>query len=358
MTANQPQPIVIPDGDIVAGSSIVIPLHIVPLVNKPEEQEGGYKIGIVASLTNPVDQAQTTGNVMFEFDTGGQGFWADPYGQLPAPTGNDTISITYDSGIEYIAVPTPLTVAFPEASATLGATVTVGLIKTIVNRQFPIFGKFYGDFGAALQGFRNDGTGDPVLLTVLAQLPAPYNSGFIVDLGTFPGTIPEAASPPRLIVGLTDALRGLFPNQIAMTPAQPYACDPAAAPIATYQEVLITADVTCGTKTGANDVGVVFDTGAPTTVLHPGTNLSADNQPETGEPFALMPTDDPSLAIISVTAGNVSGADLINCAQKPSPIDYPAGYVNTGLIPFFNYPIMFDLANGKIGFPQTTGEQK
>nr|WP_294509575.1 hypothetical protein [uncultured Rhodopila sp.] len=347
MTAVQPSRITIPDSAIQQGS-IVVPLHVLPFTEKSGEP--AHKVGIVVALTTPGDPGQTTGPVLFEFDTGGQGFWAN-YAGLPKPTGSNTIQIKYDSGIEYIAVPTALEVAFPEASAPLSTIATVALIETITPQPFPIFGQFYGDFGAALQP---TGT-SPELLTVLAQLPyAQGTRGFIVDLGTCPPPH-QAGGPARLIVGLTDSLRALFPNRLPMTPAQPYTPSAAATPIPTFGEILLTAGVVPSGDSNpvSQSVGVVFDTGAATTVLHAGEHLSKANLPANNQLFQLIPTAEQSLAIISVNANEETSVNQIQLQTKPSPIAYPDGYVNTGLVPFFNYPIMFDLEHGMICFPST-----
>ena len=368
---------------ITAGSSLSIPLHILPLTginpapptpnvlpgndtaaadvgkNNDGGGSGGYKIGIMLAIAASGGSATPK---MFEFDTGGQGFWVDPTDTLPVPPASEcTITITYTSGMVYQAVPTPATITFAETGspnvAPLSVNAVVGMIGSVAGPQvFPIFKNFWGDFGCALQGFTNQGAANytPSLLTALAQLPAPYNTGFIVDVGPYPGDpAPKEIPPGQLIVGLTDQLRALFPNTVKMTPGIPYDS------IATYLENVINGNLTIVSNSDAaspantaNGIGVVFDTGAPTTVVHFGKEVSFGPQP--GDSLQLVPSADANqYALLAFQVGTESGSNAAGASQK-NVLNLRAGYINTGLNAFFAYPVMFDLQKGLIGFPATS----
>jgi hypothetical protein len=71
-----------------------VPLYIFP------DSEGGYKIGINVSLNN----GQTY--QMYEFDTGGQGFWSaynTSWFKNPVTSGDTVANNSYSSGITYAA---------------------------------------------------------------------------------------------------------------------------------------------------------------------------------------------------------------------------------------------------------------
>lgn len=339
-----PTPLPIPADLIVAGSSAIIPLHAVPIGG------GGYKLGLVVRAQDA--QGNQSNDLLFELDTGGQGFWMAPSGQIPTPALEDcTLQISYTSGIEYQAQPVSLTLSFPEANTPLAATAVVGLVGKVSGKydQFPIFQKLYGDFGASLQAYTQQG--QPQLLTVLAQLPAPYNTGFIVDIGPYPPTADQGVqSPPRVIVGLTDALRQQFPNTVPMTAQPPYISGPAAAPIATFAETLIEAQLSVGGQTVPEPVAVVFDTGAAHTMIHKGNVVTPSYKPLVGDQIALVPSANPSFAVLNFT--NSSPPSVAGWATKGA-LNIAAGYINTGLNPFYSSPVMFDLANGLVRFPAT-----
>ena len=354
-----PRRIAIPSELIVSGQSISIPLHVIQV-----SAAGEHKVGILVQATgaNGVSAVPQ----LYEFDTGGQGFWMHPTGSLPVPPLSQcTLSITYTSGITYLAAPTPLTLTFPEASAPLSADVTVGLIGQIQGKTFPIFGHFWGDFGAALQCFHDAGgaaVAAPALLTALAQLPAPYRTGFIVDVGPYPGggnaaVGANAAAKPQVIVGLTDELRALFPNTVPMTPSSPYTSPQTQQTIPAFAEDILDGNLQLGANV-APGIGVVFDTGAPTTEVHFGTEVKpAEFTPTPGELLQLTPSqpttaDADPFALLSYQVGTQSGLDQAQGNPK-DVLGLTAGYINTGLNPFFQSPILFDLERAVVGFPST-----
>ena len=341
----------IPQGAILSGQSLGIPLHVLPIPGG-----GGYKVGITVQATN--QQGQSTAPTLFEFDTGGQGAWLSPQGgNFPMPSPDDCpLTIQYTSGIEYWAQQQQLTLTFTDAQPPLSANAAVGVIGKMVdtktNNTFPIFGNFFGDFGATLQAFVQAGQNETPansLLTVLAQLPPPYNTGFIVDVGPYPGTAGNTASSPQLIVGLTRALRDLFPNTIPMSPDTPY-ISPDQKTVPTFKENVISGDLHLNDAM-TDGISVVFDTGAPSAVVHEGSPATSPVIPAPGDALQLTPsTPSPTYAILEFTVGSTPGLDQASHSTQ-DVLGITEGYINTGITPFFQSPIMFDLEHGVIGFP-------
>ena len=156
---------------------------------------------------------------MYEFDTGGQGFWSaynTSWFKDPVTSGDTAANNSYSSGITYAAqvVAEPITlqgtVSGPTGPTTTLLTVNSGNVAAIenaekptqpdpfTNQQFqndisntptpipPIYNTFFGDFGMAL------GSSIYNLYGILPQLVG-YSNGFIVNLGTY--ITPPATRP-------------------------------------------------------------------------------------------------------------------------------------------------------------------
>jgi hypothetical protein len=360
-----------------------IPLYIFP------DSVGGYKIGINVSLNG----GQTY--QMYEFDTGGQGFWSAynaAWFSNPVKADDMVATNSYSSGITYVAqvVTEPITlqgtVSGPTGPTTTLLTVNGGNVAAIQNavkptppdpftdQQFqndisntptpipPIYNTFFGDFGMAL------GSSSQCLLGILPQLVG-YSNGFIVNLGTYP-TSNTPINPQGYVqvgtlqVGLTDLDIASFSTLITMqgsndTTLFPVTNEP------TYTERLGTGnvDISNGSVSYSGATSFVFDTGAPSTEVHPNTteatdiasiidnngNLVPGTTFTVSSPGATQPVPPGTLAAnwqMSFPAGNQSGLNQVGIAQA----DSGTGYVNTGLQPFFQGPVMYDVQDGVMGF--------
>ena len=245
---------------------------------------------------------------MYEFDTGGQGFWSAynaAWFSNPVTPDDVVASNTYSSGITYAAqvVSEPITlqgtVSGPAGPTTTLLTVNSGTVAAIENaekptdpdpftdEQFqndisntptpipPIYNTFFGDFGMAL------GSSSQGLLGILPQLLG-YSNGFIVNLGTYPNSNTPINGQSyvqigTLQVGLTDQDIASFPTLITMqvsnaTTLFPGTNEP------TYQERLGagTVDISNGSVSYSGATSFVFDTGAPSTEVHPSTTEATD----------------------------------------------------------------------------------
>lgn len=348
-------------------STIAIPLYLCPIesANNPGDFDG-FKIGIKVKL------ADTQGNSteqMYELDTGGKGFWADNlHGPFSPSSDSPTINITYTSGIEYTAQAMPLTVSFPEADTQLSTQATVALINSYTKgpdkqpQNFPIYpwdaanGQgLMGDFGAGLQPIDvNDPPNQPGVLTILSQLPAPYNNGFVIYLQPYPDKTVKWSNPlqPKiwgyLLVGLTELISNKF-TKFSMPQAGTW--PPGTGTIKTYPEALLNGSINNGGSSPditTAPVGIIFDTGTPSTNLFLGTDLPQHDW--TGETFQLSPVENPGFSIMNFTVGDISGLNQVSQSDKNLSNPNYAGACNTGLNPYFGTCVLYDIDNGKLGF--------
>jgi len=363
-----------------------IPLYIFP-------NGGGFKVGINVSLDNG------TTFRMYEFDTGGTGFWAayNPSWWANQPISSDiTVDITYTSSITYTGqvVAEPVTFETTEGSQISVNSGNVVAIETaektsggnaFTNAQWqadisatpvvpPLYGNFFGDFGMSL-GTNSDG-----LFAILPQFSgtlAPLSNGFIIDLGPYPGSAgPIGANNYVQVgsvqVGLSAADILSFPFQVAMQGKNSDGGNYPGSNQPTYNEVLANGSliVQQGSSSFATGTGIVFDTGAPSTTIHSGTSITEaglgpfinggtiGGNLSSGTGFTLtangtnLPVPPGGMTadwLLSFLAGGESGKNQVNTTTI-DVLNDTTGYVNTGLQPFFAGRVMFDLADGIIGF--------
>lgn len=369
-----------------------IPLEIVPnpgLVPSPGTYYG-FKVGIPVSLDNGATYR------LYEFDTGGGGFeaaynpsWWSSY--TPVNNG-ETFQVTYKSGIidtsQMVSVPVTFETlagspSIPTANYDVAQIISVGdtnaassfpqnwTIDVNAGGPPPLYGNFWGDFGASLEN--TDSTylpGGDGFLSILPQLGTLAN-GFIVALGPEPGTTQTAEG--YLQVGLTPADIDSFPIQIKMNPssgAKYPNSDPNAPQMPIYAGILSSGTLVLtdnpqisNADTYATVTGLVWDTGTPTVEIYPGETLSAAGiQPFLADPnsttggslasgnnFSLTSTMEPQgfAQVLNFVIGMIEGNDAVNEGDPQNTLG--DGSVNTGLQPFFQWDVMFDVADGIIG---------
>jgi hypothetical protein len=349
---------------IDSATSVSIPLQVFQAEStaKGSKASGGlviFKAGINVTITLSDGSSSTQ---MYEFDTGGKGFFASG---VTVKDAVGAVANAYDSGLAYTGEATYATISFPGATPafTLPTPVLVGIISQVTydgaSDRLPIYsqvggtGALYGDFGASLQPSAIDaGEGNDVsLLTILAQ----YGSGFIVDVGPFPA---GTTGSGQLVLGLTPALRSLFPNVIPMLSSglPPYVPQGGSgAGVATFAAALLDGTLKVGQNSLTN-VPIIFDTGAPHTTFHTAGTMSQQQFTPGPSVNVLLTAGANDFPILQFAAGPIAGQNLVSVQPETPPagsstLTYPNGYVNTGITPFFNNPILFDLENGVIGFP-------
>ena len=358
---------------------ITVPLHFT------EVSQGIYKLGIYAGIGDGAKPA------LFEFDTGGAGFYA-AYASANASRSdwwgsgvvsqNQTVHIVYDSGNTYngTIVSAPVSLFSAHHSTTPLLTLAPALLGQMdqitkvnqnngnitplwgphgeLNGEPPIDGVFYGDFGMSPK-YQNNG-----ITNLIAQMTYSSNitAGFRVSvdyatqnaslrIGLTPQDMADAGNLLLPMVQDTTANGTLTPN----------------ANLRFFSEQLFNATINISGNNGtlsSTGTGITPDTGA-TTTLHNTQNSTQvqdyanlivwkDNIPNStgdlinGLNFSLSATNTSNETVEffqfqtngTVDGGNVSVQDNRSKSQF---------YLNTGLSLFYQYDTIYDLQNGVFG---------
>lgn len=335
-------------------TSVTIPLKVVTI------PEVGVKVGIEVSLGGGPPK-------LYTFDTGSSGMyaaynaaWWPTLTQLPGPT----IPQSYGSGLQLTANPVSTVVGIQTDQGLITYTAEVGQITqasgtgdgeqwlaNVAAGKAPLYGMFFGDFGSGLT------KPEQGLFAVLPQLPGNLSSGFSVQLGCGGGS-----SESKVIVGLTDAIRSRVTSWVKMesapnSPPFPGSNRP------TFKQAVLNGHflLTKGSDTYPFTVPAILDTGGGTTNIHqkspvvvPDAFLATPGVPSrlaNGVQFKVTApgTTSSNGFDLSFTTGTTSTIDLVQTSEKGGMAE-----VNLALIPFFRYDVVFDLANGNVGFAPCT----
>lgn len=341
-----------------------IPLHYLPYTTPGGKVEDKYGIE-VAIGNNPAR--------MYEFDTGGTGFWAGynpEWWQGVAISGSGPFMENhYTSGnyFEGVATNAVLTIGSGAQKVSTGGAVQLTAITDGGNSntgavfQFsnasnpPIEGHFFGDFGASFGiAIPPGGQIDPPVQVTnpLLQLPGNLSSGFVVQLGPL-------GTAPRLVVGITDDLRVQFPTAIPLTEIEGKLYpnpNGAAFRRQAYEQFAFSGEYSVsrdGQHVSLGTMPTLIDSGAPTMTIH-----SPQSTPP-GEPFVSrgVVTDGTTFKGVfsqlmgvppftwQFVAGSEASVDLIDVTTSGSAAS-AGNSVNTGLNFYNGYDVMFDVATG------------
>jgi len=332
-------------------SPIQVPLHWRHINGNTS---GPRKLGIYATLGG--------GSMpqLFEFDTGGDGFYAtfatgtaSPWWGDDWTTTGGTFSQTYDSGHVYTGTAATTTVRlFASGTATAplltAANTIVGQTTSITDTKHapaeqlwplpsgtsppPIEQVFWGDFGMAPK------RGQAGIDQLAAQLL--YGPGVTAGF-----RVHASDEHPWVQFGLSAADTVLGGTSFALNVAS--GTSPAGV---LYSENLVVTgslSVTDGTREFRQPTGFIFDTGASTTI-HSGTNiqfpfdLTKDGEGQRVKDQASVVVSGSSLVtgswsvFMNVTA---SATDKVDVQYKDGPY-----YLNTGIAPFTHYDFVYDLS--------------
>ena len=345
----------------------------------PVEYSGYYKYGIYATLAG-----STNGPGLFEFDTGGSGFYAvagggastSYWGTNYAPS-NQTFTNSYDSGNVYTGTSVTTSVAIysardashnynPDAAPAVitNPNILVGQTTSITNiygkndnwpsDSAPVDGVFYGDFGLALKSSPNG------IMNVFAQLDygPGVTPGFVVKLGAY------GSADPRVQVGLAADEHSKYNIKIQMAGINTTNTFPNS-DLPTYSEQIITAQMTLtnGTTVYSGTIGVTLDTGA-TPKIH-DTNNDVTTLPS----FFVTNYTTNHLGVVSTNISVADGATLSLFATETNGVttlnifdmlvDSTTNsvmvqisntfYINMGASLFYQYDVMYDFQNGVLG---------
>jgi len=330
-----------------APASVRVPLHVVRIDRR------ALKVGIEVALGGGPKR-------LYELDTGASGFYAAFNREWwPAfePLGDPPITQTYGSGVEYVASKVRTTVAIPSDQGDVTAEIEVAQItdafggplgpqdhstwnEDVAQGEAPLYRHFFGDFGADLR--KKDG-----LASVLPQLPGNLSSGFVVELGC------DRRGGPRLVLGLTDAIRARFRTRVAMQPGNGDTFPHSGLP--TYAQQIIEPTLLFSRRGTVQSftTGALLDTGAPTTKVHEDDELKLDRALVDEGKRIVKPATYVSITEDGVGEGDLDLAFLAGQVAARDRVDVDrdgGGYVNLGLTPFFRYDVMFDVENGVVGF--------
>jgi uncharacterized protein with beta-barrel porin domain len=341
-----------------------------------------YKYGIYVSL------AGSTTPQLYEFDTGGPGFYAvyaDPNGRFgtytPAWGTNYSLinptngSSKYTSGNSYTGgtVSTSFILYGTNSQGALTPSVTsntnliVGQTTNIVNdgttlwpsRYAPIPNNFYGDFGMDLE-WKTNGAVNPI-----AQLD--YSSemipGYIIHLGTQPTSDRTDPTGSYVQVGITAAQLADFPLQLNLLKDQKSNLGNFAnSGVSSYDEPSFIASMTLSNpKIGVTNVSlpIVLDSGATPTYHYakdtPGESLLKFFDSNSVLSLNVTNTSGVTVTLYStLIAKDLSNAIWVDHTEK-GLIKGWNDDLNIGEQLFYQYDVAFDLADGIIAFNPLAG---
>ena len=351
-------------GAQIVSNTIFVPLHY------REIGSGAYKLGIFASIGGGTPK-------IFEFDTGGSGFYAayatnnnSPWWGTNFSNTGQSVTNTYDSGIRYegsVVTTTVSLYADHHSSTPLVTTaenLRVGQMSNIINTNGatywtptgeatngtpPIDDAFYGDFGMSLTYASNG------IVNLVAQLS--FTNGII------PGfRVRGHSNGPYLQIGLTAAdtnSPSAFYFGMNTNTNAPSGATFTNSGSLFYSEQVFTANMTISNATTnfSSSLGITTDTGASTTIH----NANVGNVP--GE--LLITNDKGKVHLVEGANFELSGLTLGGTntdfyqfvtasnqvmIQNNMPGNSNIFYLNTGIALFQQYDVIYNLQDGQIGF--------
>jgi len=337
-------------GQTTISTPITIPLEIVTMTNTTGQPY--YKYGIWVGLGG------STTPQLFEFDTGGEGFYA-AYGATNAPwwgTNSTTTSTpfyqSYGSGNTYTGYEATTTVSlFSSGAAGSTALITSGSVSVGQATQIgngsdiywdssspsdvpPVQGYFYGDFGLSLKASTNS------ISNIFTQLNYDTNSvvaGFIVKAAPF-GTTNGASVQVGILPSQTNNFAIKLPMQGSTNTGGTY-------PV--YSAELINVALALTATNGiysTNSIAINLDTGNPTPGFH-SDDIPAELMTDGAiNPGVLLQLLLGNTSFFDLTAGDYYGSNFIYVESKGAN-----PYLNVGAPFFQQYEVMFDFQNGVIG---------
>ena len=348
----------------VISNTVLVPLHYKPV-------NDSFKLGIYASLGGGAPK-------IFEFDTGGWGFYAayatnnqSPWWGSAFNTTSQQVKESYDSGIEYhgLVVTTAVSLYADHHSSaplvTTAETTRVGQMTNISNTNGasywtpqgeatngtpPIDQQFYGDFGMGLSYASNG------IVNIVMQLT--------FTNGVTPGfRVRGHSNSPYLQIGLTAAdtnsSSAFYFGMNTNTNAPPGEVFPGSGK-GFYSEQVFNANMTISNSTTnfSANLGITTDTGASTTI---------HNADLGGIPEALYTNDGKKLHVVGGADFGLSGrtvegndTNFFSFVTTDKQVSIQEGgfvtnlfYLNSGIALFQQYDVIYNLQDGQIGFEAT-----
>jgi hypothetical protein len=337
--------------------SLTIPLKVVKIPG------GATKVGIEVSLGGGPPR-------MYTFDTGSSGFYAaynPAWWPSSTPVGGGPIHQSYGSNLQLVANPVSTTVGIATREGVpISVTTTVGQItgasgnadgeawlENVANGNAPLYGMFFGDFGSGLKALNG-------MFAVLPQLPGSLSSGFAVQLGCN-GNGPD----PKVVVGINDTMRKRVTTWVRMEKEDPNSPPFPNSNLPTYAQALFNGKFSLAQPGTSYEFSApsILDTGGGTTDIQqypseitvPDALLdAAKNRVRSGVQFrvtapGVAPGNDFDMAFLTGTTPTI---DQVNVSQSGGD----KARVNLALNPYFRYDVVFDVAQGKVGFASCSAD--
>jgi len=344
---------------------IQVPLHWTP-ISWAGSGPAPSKLGIYVALGG------STTPQLFEFDTGGSGFYPthDPkhsntnspwWGSDWSPTGYsfnqnyDSGNITYtgnlvSTSVGLFAGPGPGLPLLTAVGVNVGQTDRINNLTLEQLSSPPLEAAFWGDFGMALKQGKPgiDGTGGlpgpaPTIDSLIAQLQ--YGTGVTAGY-----RVHASAQNPWVQFGLGPQDLNLAAPAVTIQLNAGIGNSPAQIPYYAEYVVTGTLSVSDGITTFTDAAtGLIFDTGAYTTIHNDGSTfpdaLTSGGSVISGAAVQISaPSLQPSgpgvsTSFLDFSAGDTVNADLV-WVKNGGPY-----YVNTGLLPFLSYDIIYQLGS-------------
>lgn len=318
-------------------STATVPLQIVPVGKN-------YKVGITVSVAGGPPTLLT-------FDTGGVGLHI-----FASQVGNQNIRYTgqkIESSFGSAQTGFSFQGEIAYAPVTIGGITTQPIPILVIQNVHcrsgnscgfdmsgnapPMFGSFYGELGA---GMRLEAHGKTKLYTPFRALPGNYGSGFIIE------NLNPNSGTGQLVLGLTPQNSAGF-NKVQL-PQEGVMPNGSAQAVYNDKGLMVNYSVGNVSQTWRT----AFDTGGDANVnLFTGKlagvpSARRNHMVRPGTPFEASLNN---AFDWQFTTGREEG---VNAVKMLPTIDNRPPYVNTGLLFFFNYNVMYDFNSGMLGFQQ------
>lgn len=316
-------------------STISVPLQVIPV------SKNNYKVGITISVAGGPPTQLT-------FDTGGSGLhiFKSQVGSTNITYTNQHIKSAFASGLVYEG-----TIAM--APVTIGSVTTAPIPVLVIEKAYclqdkpncgagsdpnnpsPIMGQFYGELGASMLPETHGNNPAQTLYTPFRALPDNYGTGYIIQNLSPNGT-------GSLILGLTPQNSAGF-NQVQLPKSNLQYPDGTTA----YNDKGLNVNYTIDNMNQV--MRTAFDTGGDIVVnFFTGGTLGYPARQN-----HITPNNNFNAYLANgfnwqFTTSNHPGRNFIKIEPQLKGKGGP--YVNTGISFFFDYDVMYNFKDGKLGF--------
>lgn len=344
---------------------VKVPLHWVKLSS---EQDSERKLGLYATIGG----SQTP--QLFEFDTGGEGFYAAYGDASTAPwwgpnwsTTGQAFDVSYDSGLTYTgeAVRSDVELfADPEArEPRLSAKqITLGQSSSITNAkedkgtlwplpdagsQPPVNGVFYGDFGLAPRA------GVDQINSLTHQLR--YGKGLVAGF-----RVHASEKKPWVQFGLTRRDLKSTKTTFRLETDQPGSVSSTGVPFYNFNVTSGVMEISVGRGRDRSDfrrerTGIILDTGAQTTIHQSSEDVIPSSLTVAGSDRQILPGalvmaqgKSESRRSSGEWATILRGRAGAEGASRVMIQDTGKTYLNTGIRPFLTHDVIYNLADARL----------